>query len=685
MKEEALNAGFNFWIVIKGINTFLAGVFQPTRFSDAIQQCFLMGGILPMERTDEFIEAMSNLSNDSVTPRFTSLVRELTETNGIRHLVWSMGLKEWGEDENATNHPIFGDWPTSNFDSYLFLIDPTNHKYMPSSVNHYADFHFCQYNQSQETLSAARARPPSARALSASVTDLTSALTKIRDLEGRMEDCYLELLDVAIQADMETDTLEAEQSSAARECVAAREATLDAVSELEAAMEQHSLDVATRHAALSAPSLLQHPSARSMTDPVASSSKVKLPASLQPATLSCKATPALFAAWRQDFRVYFKSNQYNTCPLETQQNKSAGKGSSGNNSSSQTPCANCGRVHAPDACNATNHTCRFCGVVGHFHTSPSHNVVCPAAKAYSAQAKGTTTAAAHQATTRRQVPAARQVKGYSGYSSSDSDEDARIASISLNPIPSGATVGVQTEDDLLLDDLRSASLAYADYVTTKREVTAGQDPSTPFGRQLVSVWPRVSADGALLLVDGHRIVPPTSHCRQVLELLHEGHPGVSKALANASQTFFWPGLRNEITQFIHNCEACQALRSSSPPAPETPVLAASPMEQLAHRRKHGDRRLLPMPPVNSRVRIQDPDTKRWDDKGAVLSHRGSSALIQFDNGRRALLNKKFLRQMPTIPALDPPPPPPAPSPASPLDAPQRCSARVPKPRERLDL
>jgi hypothetical protein len=140
------------------------------------------------------------------------------------------------------------------------------------------------------------------------------------------------------------------------------------------------------------------------------------------------------------------------------------------------------------------------------------------------------------------------------------------AELDCEPVLRAVQVGVQTEDDLLLDDLRSASLADADYVTTKREVTAGQDPSTPFGRQLVSVWPRVSADGALLLVDGHRIVPPTSHCRQVLELLHEGHPGVSKALANASQTFFWPGLCNEITQFIHNCEACQALRSSSPPA-----------------------------------------------------------------------------------------------------------------------
>ncbi|XP_059097374.1 uncharacterized protein LOC131891750 [Tigriopus californicus] len=145
IEEAALRAGFNHSVVIDGTKIFMAKVSKPTVFSDAIQQCFLRGGILPMERTDEFIEALSNLSNDSVTPRFTSLVREFTEANGIRHLTWSIGLKEWGEDEVGMDHPKFQHWPMINYDSYLFQIDPKKKRYAPSSANHSTDLYYCQF------------------------------------------------------------------------------------------------------------------------------------------------------------------------------------------------------------------------------------------------------------------------------------------------------------------------------------------------------------------------------------------------------------------------------------------------------------------------------------------------------------------------------------------------------------
>ncbi|TRY80875.1 hypothetical protein TCAL_14536 [Tigriopus californicus] len=151
--------------MINGRKIFLAKVSKETNFRAAIQQCFLKGGILPMERTDEFIEAMSSLSNDSVTPRFTSLARELTEVSGFRHLTWNVGLKEWGEDENGTSHSKFQNWSKSNYDSYLFLIDPSTKQFIPSSISATTQVHYCQYVGEH----LARARPVTTSSMHSSV------------------------------------------------------------------------------------------------------------------------------------------------------------------------------------------------------------------------------------------------------------------------------------------------------------------------------------------------------------------------------------------------------------------------------------------------------------------------------------------------------------------------------------
>eukprot|EP00731_Ephydatia_muelleri_P017649 Em0010g747a len=69
---------------------------------------------------------------------------------------------------------------------------------------------------------------------------------------------------------------------------------------------------------------------------------------------------------------------------------------------------------------------------------------------------------------------------------------------------------------------------------------------------------------------GSRVVIPPVGRAHVLQLLHEGHPGITRMKALARGVVWWPGIDSELESKVKVCEACQANRKSPPKAPLHP-------------------------------------------------------------------------------------------------------------------
>ncbi|XP_059083483.1 uncharacterized protein K02A2.6-like, partial [Tigriopus californicus] len=65
-----------------------------------------------------------------------------------------------------------------------------------------------------------------------------------------------------------------------------------------------------------------------------------------------------------------------------------------------------------------------------------------------------------------------------------------------------------------------------------------------------------------LLLLGNRLLVPGPARRQILELLHASHSGITKATELAKHLYYWPGMRHEIEMFIRRCPLCVAVLPS---------------------------------------------------------------------------------------------------------------------------
>jgi len=66
-----------------------------------------------------------------------------------------------------------------------------------------------------------------------------------------------------------------------------------------------------------------------------------------------------------------------------------------------------------------------------------------------------------------------------------------------------------------------------------------------------------------------KIVIPTKLRPLILKLLHESHLGINKTKVRAKQIIYWPGMSNEIEQFINNCMTCNKFQNSKKKPPNT--------------------------------------------------------------------------------------------------------------------
>ena len=86
--------------------------------------------------------------------------------------------------------------------------------------------------------------------------------------------------------------------------------------------------------------------------------------------------------------------------------------------------------------------------------------------------------------------------------------------------------------------------------------------------------------GALVLVGGERILVPQSARKAILDILHEGHPGVTKMVKKANCYYFWPGMNNECELKVKGCMECVKLAPSQQKHKLTAEKAMAPMSHM---------------------------------------------------------------------------------------------------------
>ena len=74
----------------------------------------------------------------------------------------------------------------------------------------------------------------------------------------------------------------------------------------------------------------------------------------------------------------------------------------------------------------------------------------------------------------------------------------------------------------------------------------------------------------------HRVVIPSKARPRMLEVLHEGHPGISKAKALARGYIWWPKIDGDLERAVRSCVQCQEYSWMLCSSSATPLGIANP-------------------------------------------------------------------------------------------------------------
>lgn len=80
---------------------------------------------------------------------------------------------------------------------------------------------------------------------------------------------------------------------------------------------------------------------------------------------------------------------------------------------------------------------------------------------------------------------------------------------------------------------------------------------------------------------GERLVVPNVLRKNLLEFLHDGHQGISRCLALARGSLWWPGITSQLKTAISNCRSCATTRVQPAEPLINTMTPYSPWEQVA--------------------------------------------------------------------------------------------------------
>ena len=121
-------------------------------------------------------------------------------------------------------------------------------------------------------------------------------------------------------------------------------------------------------------------------------------------------------------------------------------------------------------------------------------------------------------------------------------------------------------------------------------VKSGQKPK----KGLTSLSPLQRQFEHLKLIDGilyrevldtnektiRQLVLPSAHTKTVLEAMHNemDHPGRDRTTSLIRDRFYWPGMRNDIDNWIEHCDRCLKRKKEPTKAPLVSITTSQPLE-----------------------------------------------------------------------------------------------------------
>ncbi len=79
------------------------------------------------------------------------------------------------------------------------------------------------------------------------------------------------------------------------------------------------------------------------------------------------------------------------------------------------------------------------------------------------------------------------------------------------------------------------------------------------------VHSKLSVENGCLIHDS-QVIAPTMLWQRILQLGHLRHPGVTQMKHKLCESYWWPGLSEQIDELVAHCNGCQYSEKSTPPA-----------------------------------------------------------------------------------------------------------------------
>lgn len=188
------------------------------------------------------------------------------------------------------------------------------------------------------------------------------------------------------------------------------------------------------------------------------------------------------------------------------------------------------------------------------------------------------------------------------YDDTESEHSANVAAVAAAGVSDVTSSDANTHDGLIATIFGSVG---TDVITLQSvgRATASDDQLSRVREYIINGWPTkksavpndlhtyyavrdelsTAMDGQCI-VRGSRTVVPSALRDTVLELAHEGHPGIVRMKSRCRQAVWWPGIDKAIENFVRECTACIVSGKSVRPVPGPllPVpLPSGPWRKLA--------------------------------------------------------------------------------------------------------
>ena len=144
--------------------------------------------------------------------------------------------------------------------------------------------------------------------------------------------------------------------------------------------------------------------------------------------------------------------------------------------------------------------------------------------------------------------------------------------------------------DLALLEIAEEAQKDKDYMELMKLIVEGKHPKvlahTHPNREYSPVFESLSVEdspnGCIILMDGIKILIPKNSRPKMLNLLHSYHSSLEQLTTQGTNRWFWPTIKNEISNMWATCQVCQEnrpLKTKEVPI-KTMVLDLHPIESL---------------------------------------------------------------------------------------------------------